>query len=259
LKIIEGIGGFFDYDKIISLALPGIGKKAMNQFKNWCFQNRFSLAEGFNKANRFPIPGLAAAKQQMINEVSKQLLQLNTELAPLAVTDKLQYISQHTVLSGMLNNDRKIQEALDALIVFAGQFQSRTDDFLAAVALHTDTDAYLSQVEKVSLMTMHAAKGLEFPVVFIAGCEQDLIPYQKSDSTPADIHEERRLFYVAMTRAMERLYLTRAVKRRIYGRQCDRTLSVFVADIEAQLKTDESPRIRQKKTDKPQQVQLKLF
>jgi DNA helicase II / ATP-dependent DNA helicase PcrA len=259
LKIIEGIAGFFDYEKILSLALPGLGKKAMNQFKNWCFQNRFSLAQGFKKANRFPIPGMAAAKQQLINAFSKQLLQLDTDLAPLSVTDKLQYLSENTVLSGMLNNDRQIQEALARLIDFAGQFQTRTADFLAAVALHTDTDAYLSKVEKVSLMTMHAAKGLEFTVVFIAGCEQDLIPYQRADGTPSDLQEERRLFYVAMTRAMERLYLTHAAKRRIYGRMYDRTLSAFVADIEAQLKSDESPRIRQKETVKPKQVQLKLF
>ena len=231
----------------------------MNQFKNWCFQNRFSLAEGFKKANRFPIPGMAAAKQQLINAFSIQLLQLKTDLSPLPVTDKLQYLSQNIALSVILNNDRQIQEALAALIDFAGQYQARTEDFLAAVALHTDTDTYRSRVEKVSLMTMHAAKGLEFPVVFITGCEQDLIPYQKADGTPADMQEERRLFYVAMTRAMERLYLTRAAKRRMYGRLYDHGPSAFVADIEAQLISDESPRMRPKKPEKPRPVQMKLF
>ena len=72
--------------------------------------------------------------------------------------------------------------------------------------------------KKFSLMTMHAAKGLEFPVVFITGCEENLIPFKQRNSEQADIEEERRLFYVAMTRAKDRLYLTRAKKRRIYGK-----------------------------------------
>jgi DNA helicase-2/ATP-dependent DNA helicase PcrA len=96
-------------------------------------------------------------------------------------------------------------------------------------------------------------------VVFIAGCEDTLIPHRKPDSEENDIREERRLFYVAMTRAMERLYLTHAQKRRIHGRLYDRNLSQFVEDIEKQLKKDESPRLKKKKSDKQQPVQLKLF
>ncbi|MEJ2170932.1 MAG: UvrD-helicase domain-containing protein [Desulfobacterales bacterium] len=259
LKVIEAKGGFFDCSKILQLALPGLGKKAMDQFKNWCFQNRFSLQEGFSKVHRFPIPGMAAAKQQLINQFTIQLMQIQKETASLSAADKLLYLSQNTALAGMLKQDRCSQEALAGLIDFAGQFEARTVDFLAAAALHTDTDAYMSQVEKVSLMTMHAAKGLEFPVVFITGCEQDLIPYRKADGRPSDLQEERRLFYVAMTRAMERLYLTRALKRKIYGRLHDRKLSSFLSDIENQLKSEESPRMKRKKANKPLQVQLKLF
>jgi DNA helicase-2/ATP-dependent DNA helicase PcrA len=113
-------------------------------------------------------------------------------------------------------------------------------------------------VEKVSLMTMHAAKGLEFPVVFITGCEQGFIPLERNDQQPADAAEERRLFYVAMTRAMERLYLTRAKKRRIYGQIEPRTLSPFVTDIESQLKKDETPLPKKKKVA-ANDTQLKLF
>jgi DNA helicase-2/ATP-dependent DNA helicase PcrA len=125
--------------------------------------------------------------------------------------------------------------------------------------LHTDTDTYLAGAEKVSLMTMHASKGLEFPIVFIAGCEDALIPHRTPDREDNDIREERRLFYVAMTRAMQRLYLTRASKRRIHGRLFDRRMSPFVADIENQLKIDESPRFKDKKEDAQAPVQLELF
>ncbi len=104
---------------------------------------------------------------------------------------------------------------------------------------------------------MHAAKGLEFAVVFIAGCEQGFIPFKPYGRELADMAEERRLFYVAMTRAMQRLYLTRAKKRRIYGQSEPRVLSPFVADIENQLKKDETPQPKKKKagTD-PKQLTL---
>jgi DNA helicase-2/ATP-dependent DNA helicase PcrA len=259
MKIIEGNGGFFDHDKILKIALPGFGQKALNRFKNWCFQNRFSLQEGLIKVNRFPIPGMASAKQQKLNDFSNLISRLKSESAGLSVADKMRFLQKNTTLSGMLNNDVHTQEAFAGLLDYAGRFNGNTTDFFAATALHTDTDTYTPAIERVSLMTMHASKGLEFPVVFIAGCEETLIPYRKPDSEENDIREERRLFYVAMTRAMERLYLTHAKKRRIHGRQFERNPSQFIEDIETQLKIDESPRLKKKKSDKQQPVQLKLF
>lgn len=247
MKIIEGTGGFYDHDKILKIALPGLGQKALDQFKNWCFQNRFSLHHGLIKVNRFPIPGMASAKQQKLNEFSAGITHFKSELDGLSVADKLRFVQQNTILSAMLNKDAYIQEAYASLLDFAGGFDGNTTDFFAAIALHTDTDSYAPEIERVSLMTMHASKGLEFPVVFIAGCEETLIPHRKPDSEENDFREERRLFYVSMTRAMERLYLTHARKRRIYGRQFDRKVSPFVEDIEAQLKIDESPRLKNKK------------
>jgi DNA helicase-2/ATP-dependent DNA helicase PcrA len=105
-------------------------------------------------------------------------------------------------------------------------------------------------------MTMHAAKGLEFPVVFIAGCENDFIPLNRQGADPA---EERRLFYVAMTRAMERLYLTRAKKRSVYGELLTRSPSPFLNDIESRLKKDDAPQRKKKKQKEANQKQLKLF
>ena len=105
-------------------------------------------------------------------------------------------------------------------------------------------------------MTMHAAKGLEFEVVFIAGCETGFIPFQLREQEPGDSDEERRLFYVAMTRARRMLYLTRAQRRRVFGQTVDRDLSVFVKDIEAGLLREASPRSKRRK---PRPDQLQLF
>jgi len=259
LKVIEKKGGFFDYDKVLQVEIPGIGQKTLNQFKNWCFQNRFSLQRGLVNVHRFPIPGMASAKQQQLNDFSNQIKRHRVKVKGLSVADKLRYIEANSRVAAAMDKDVPAREAIDGLMQYARQCDAGTTDFLAAVALHTDTDVYTAQAEKVSLMTMHAAKGLEFPVVFIAGCEQNLIPYRRADSEQTDIQEERRLFYVAMTRAMAQLYLTSAKKRRIYGKPHDQALSSFVADIENRLKTVESHRLPKKKKDKLRQVQLQLF
>ena len=105
-------------------------------------------------------------------------------------------------------------------------------------------------------MTMHAAKGLEFPAVFIAGCEETWIPYS-SAKRPSDREEERRLFYVALTRAKHHLFLTKANRRRVNGRIEMRQWSPFVKEIE-----DSYKRYRQKpwkKSEPPAQQQLSLF
>ena len=89
--------------------------------------------------------------------------------------------------------------------------------FFAAIIFNSDTDIYDHRSERVSLMTMHAAKGLEFPVVFLTGCERGLIPFYKSDKGMCDVEEERRLFYVALTRAMSMVNLTYSTSRFRWG------------------------------------------
>jgi superfamily I DNA/RNA helicase len=104
---------------------------------------------------------------------------------------------------------------------------------------------------------MHAAKGLEFPVVFIVGCEEGYLPLHRPNTAGIDIAEELRLFYVAMTRAKERLYLTHAKKRTVYGKTETRALSPFVGRIEDLLKTHERQTSKKKKNKGSEQ--LKLF
>jgi ATP-dependent DNA helicase UvrD/PcrA len=259
LKVIESRGGFLDYEIINPLVMSAIGKKPMDIFKDWCYQNRFTIPLGLLKAARFPIPGLKSSRQQMLNDFSRHLSKYKDNMFGLSVAEKLLYLEKNTKLYGVLNNDVKIKEAFIHLVEVAENFGTDLIGFLSAIALHTDTDTYTQQAEKVSLLTMHAAKGLEFPVVFITGCEENLIPFNRPNSEQADIEEERRLFYVAMTRAKDRLYLTRAKKRRRYGKLEDRALSSFVADIEKRLIQDETPLSKKRKKKGSEQVQLKLF
>ncbi|MDE2223307.1 MAG: ATP-dependent helicase [Candidatus Omnitrophica bacterium] len=112
-------------------------------------------------------------------------------------------------------------------------------------------------VEKVSLMSLHAAKGLEFPVVFIMGCEKNLLPLDLS-GMKGDPEEERRLFYVGMTRAKEHLFLTHAKRRQLFGRTMIQEPSPFLADIAEDLKAYEAAR-RQAPKKGPDAAQMKLF
>lgn len=130
---------------------------------------------------------------------------------------------------------------------------------LDALALQNEADQIEARAEKISVMTLHAAKGLEFPVVFIAGCEEGLTPMQL-ENLQGDLAEERRLFYVGMTRAKERLYLVRAARRMLFGKTRQHPASRFLADIEEQLKAYEHWQAKPKKNvDKIADQQLKLF
>ena len=128
--------------------------------------------------------------------------------------------------------------------------------FLDAVTLTTDAEFFDPRADRVSLLTLHAAKGLEFPVVFIAGLEDGLLPLYWGDPDQAALEEERRLFYVGMTRAKDKLILSRAEQRHWRGALRRLEPSPFLRDIEAELtKHQRMEPVRRK----PQDRQLKLF
>ncbi len=116
--------------------------------------------------------------------------------------------------------------------------------FLTNVALATDQDELNENSDSVKLMTVHAAKGLEFEHVFIAGLEQDLFPFKHADDGEMSQHEEeeeRRLFYVAITRARKKVHLSYALIRNVYGTERVNTASEFIEDIEKNLIEDRIP------------------
>ncbi len=259
LKIVQGHGSEVDFSTGLQLFSVGLNKKAADHFKSWCYSNRFSQPQGLEQAKRFPIAGLSRSRQQKLVDFGEQLAAIKARTDKMTVAEQLQYLFQMPQLSATVNTDPRSREAFKNLLDLSADCGGNLAEFLAGAALDTDTDAYLPQAEKVAVMTMHAAKGLEFPVVLIAGCEQDLIPLNRPGAEPADPEEERRLFYVAMTRAMERLYLTRAKKRSVYGKRLPRSLSPFVADIENRLKKDASQAVKNKKEKATGQKQLELF
>jgi len=127
------------------------------------------------------------------------------------------------------------REACELLIPVAAAYGDDLERFRSDLALGTEIDAWDPRADRISLLTLHAAKGLEFPVVFIAGCEKGLLPLQWGRSTPAELEEERRLFYVGVTRAKTKLFLSRAKKRMWRGKVRELPPSPYLADIEERL------------------------
>ena len=236
-----------------------MGKQSAEIFKKWCYQNCFSLRTGLINARRFPINGMGKIRQKRLNEFLDNILQMKQKTATMSMEEKLIFLLEKTRLSKIFNKGPKEKEALKNLMDIFKNFGINKKGVWSLAVFGSDTDTYSHRSEKVALMTMHAAKGLEFPVVFVTGCEKGFLPFQRPDTkeSPLEIEEERRLFYVAMTRAKQRLYLTFAKKRRIFGKTEKRELSPFVGKIEEHLLAREAPVPGKKK--KSGSSQLKLF
>lgn len=148
------------------------------------------------------------------------------------------------------------REAFDLLQPLATACGNDLERFLAELALGTQVDTWDPRADRISLLTLHAAKGLEFPVVFIVGCEDGLLPLTWGQRSEADFDEERRLFYVGMTRAKTRLYLCHARQRLWRGRVQALAPSPFLANLEEGLM--DRQRFQPRNSRKPD-AQLKLF
>ena len=182
-----------------------------------------------------------------------RISEFQEKMSQKSVREKLEFLLNHTELPGIIRESSKREDALNKLLKIAAIFGHDVSAFLNTIALETDPDSFDVNAQKVALMTLHAAKGLEFPVVFIVGCEDGYLPSDRS----SDEDEERRLLYVGMTRAKEQLVLTYAKKRVIYGKVLQRSISPFVRAIEERLVTLERSEMR--KPQKEKQLQTGLF
>jgi DNA helicase II / ATP-dependent DNA helicase PcrA len=146
------------------------------------------------------------------------------------------------------SSDPRLQRAVDLLCTLAVPFASDAAAFLAEISVARETDVQ-HQPQKVVLLTLHASKGLEFPLVFIAGCEDGILPLRLPWLPPADVDEERRLLYVGMTRARQRLILTAAARRNLAGRTVENRACPYLEGLPEGLlvETQSAPRRRKAK------------
>ena len=216
-----------------------------------------SLAEGrpmlevMRAADAYPALSKAAARLTEFVALIDSLRR--AECAPSAL---INLVFEKTGYKAMLESEGEVSkgriDSVNEFVSAAVEYESRIGDdtptlagFLEEVALVSDVDKYDEDADAVVLMTIHSAKGLEFPIVFLAGMEDGVFPGMQSIVEPSEMSEERRLAYVAITRAKERLYITHTSERMMYGRTVSNPLSRFVREeIPEELTKRDAPRPR---------------
>ena len=255
-KLLREMGLFIDLEVAAKEFKPSLSSKVLELFKSWAYQNHLTLKEALIQARRLPIPHMGRVRQQQLYDYTGQLLNFKKQTDGLSVAETLEWIVEKDDLKEKFSADQTFESGYQQILQAAKGYPADAQAFLSAVALSSNTDVYDQRVEKVALITMHAAKGLEFPVVFIAGCEDEYIPY-RSVTRPSDVEEERRLFYVALTRAKKHLFLSKADRRMVHGKIQMRQLSPFVKEFKNSYKRFSGH--GGKKKDPPAQKQLSLF
>lgn len=231
------------FERVVNTPTRGIGDKTVVALREHALQQQISLwraAEFLLAQNAFPARA-ASALQHFLHLINT----LESDTSNLALHEQTEHVIHN---SGLIEHFRKEKgekglariENLEELVSAARQFDlsgSREEGmtpltaFLANSALEAGDGQAESFEDCVQLMTLHSAKGLEFPVVFLAGCEEGLFPHYMSNDDPVRLEEERRLCYVGMTRAMQKLFMTYAESRRLHGKEMYHRPSRFLNEV----------------------------
>jgi DNA helicase-2/ATP-dependent DNA helicase PcrA len=252
LRLIANPADEVSLRRVLNVPKRGIGERAEEYVAAYAARERISFAEGLRSPN--DVPGLAARSGAAIAGFNALIDNLREQAATAGpVAELVEAVLDRTGYQASLENSPDLQDAtrvenLQEMVSVAREFdasqsaQARADgplaDFLERVALVADADEIPDGEDHgglVTLMTLHTAKGLEFPVVFLTGMEEEVFPHQRSLTNPRELEEERRLAYVGITRAKERLYLTRAASRNWWGRPSFHSPSRFLSEIPASL------------------------
>ena len=224
--------------RIVNVPKRGVGKQTVQKLMEIARTQRVGLMDAMRLVEESGLPARAANPIRKLVDLLDELIS-QREVLPAA--EMINRILSDTGYRALLKSDNSVEaerrlENLEELVTAASTFAEVNDDttlqaFLEEVTLVADIDSWQDADDKVTLMTVHSAKGLEFPVVFISGLEERLFPLGNSEEDPEQIEEERRLFYVALTRAEERVHLTLARRRRRYDEWLDTIPSRFINEL----------------------------
>lgn len=254
-RLLSGRGILNDLENLCRL--PGLGwsRERIRSFREWFYRKGTPLKDLLREED--PGSDLPPGARDPFRSLRKMLRELRGRILGMPPEEALILLKEEPLLKERIEACPERVEACQALVRrAAGISPGAAADFFDTAALDADVDVHDGAAQKVTLATFHAAKGLEFPVVFIVGCEDGFLPFRNRENRCENEDEERRLFYVGMTRAMDALFLSCAKTRFIHGKPEKRRLSPFVSDIARHL-------IERRKTGGPPpprpRVQLDLF
>ncbi len=236
--------------RVLNVPRRGVGKTTIQRITDAANQLGIPLWELISDPEAVRTLGGRSAKgllqfSELINDLSKNLSQFSPSKIIELILEKSGYINE--LIANATDEAEERRRNLQELVNAALQFQEENDSadleaFLATAALSSDADSKDTSSNRVTLMTLHSSKGLEFPAVFLVGMEQGLFPSYRSLDDNSSLEEERRLCYVGLTRAKERLFLLHASERRVWGGMREPALpSIFLSEIPEELVDGDLP------------------
>lgn len=252
LQVIANPADSLSLLRIINVPKRGVGAGSIEKLQSFAALHDFSLLEAGQNVALSSLKGKAAVE---IEKLAQSLADFNQMIPYLSVTELTREVLAKTGYEDELkrqnnlesqNRLENLEEFLSVTMEFDKTYDAQPEEeqeapedkltiFLNDLALLSDVDSYEEEASEVTLMTLHAAKGLEFPVVFLVGMEEGVFPLSRAMMEEAELEEERRLAYVGITRAEEALYLTNALSRTLYGKTQYNRPSRFVSEIESEL------------------------
>ena len=229
--------------RIINVPKRSIGATTVAKLQDYARANGTSLFMTLTQLHL--VDTIKGKTKEKLEEFGILIFTLVAEMEDKTVLDILESILDRTGYLAQLEEstdpqDQARAENIGELLSVAKDFQDTNpngtvEDFLEQVALVNDVDSFEQEESKVTLMTLHAAKGLEFPIVFLCGLEEGLFPHSRTLMNPEEIEEERRLAYVGITRAEKELYISNATTRTVFGRTSSYLPSRFIDEIPEEL------------------------
>ena len=265
LNVLANPQDSISFERIVNSPKRGIGPGSIEKLRSFASLHEWPLLEAAQNVDLANIGGKAGqqlgAFGEMIQEVTQMIPYLTVTELTKGVLDRSGYLEDLKIQNTLEAQARieNLEEFLTVTQEFDKQFEQQNEEdadapeekltvFLNDLALVSDIDNLEEDASQVTLMTLHAAKGLEFPVVFLIGLEEGVFPLSRALMEESELEEERRLAYVGITRAEEALYLTNAFSRTLYGRTQYNRPSRFVEEIDQELLEIEGMRPTPKKT-----------
>jgi DNA helicase-2/ATP-dependent DNA helicase PcrA len=250
LKLIANPSDGLSLKRIINIPPRGIGEKTLERIETLCREKGLTLYEGLKEALKEDWLSSATKTKidafiQMMEEFRKDVSDFSLSQLILSILTKTGYLDRlkEEGTDEALSRAENIDELVSGMMEFEhGEEEVSLETFLDKVSLVSDIDLYEDKGNRVSLMTLHCAKGLEFPVVFIVGMEEGLLPHYRRGEEIEDLEEERRLCYVGITRAKEKLFLSRAERRSTFGVGRANLPSRFLEELPSEMMDVEEPK-----------------
>jgi DNA helicase II / ATP-dependent DNA helicase PcrA len=242
LRVVSNPADAVSLTRLIGTPPRGIGTRSVEVMDELAARERMPLFDAMGRAEAESSIALRIARQitalhQWLRALIDRAATMNVRAILEEVIDSSGYMAYLEGLTDGASRRESVTELLSAAATFDAEFggPGGLGEFLERVALISDADQVAQKGGSVALMTLHTCKGLEYPVVFIAGMEEGLFPHNRSQGSASEIEEERRLFYVGMTRARNLLYLTNTLSRELFGTRQESRPSRFLAEIDPNL------------------------